>query len=113
MLRRSEKNNNQAQIFLEYTVISGIVIMILLAMNMTIKRGIQGMIKSVADQIGLQINAEQNFNEITGYMESQRSTTYASMDKTTREFIGVTNYIYDDAIRSNSTTITHLGFVEE
>ena len=62
MLRRSEKSNNQAQIFLEYTIISGIVIMILLSMNTMIKRGIQGMVKSVADQIGLQINAEQNFN---------------------------------------------------
>ncbi|MCK5081848.1 MAG: hypothetical protein KAR31_02980 [Candidatus Omnitrophica bacterium] len=113
MLRRSEKSNNQAQIFLEYTIISGIVIMILLSMNTMIKRGIQGMVKSVADQIGLQINAEQNFNEVTGYVESKRSTTYAFMNKTTREFFGITNYIYNAVARRDSTTVSHLGFTEE
>ena len=112
MLRRSLKNNSQAQIFLEYTVVSGVIIMILISMNMMIKRGIQGMIKSVADQIGNQANSDQRFDE-TGHMETQYTSTRASTDKTTRELIGVTNYIYADVISSNTTTVTNLGFTGE
>ena len=112
MLRRFLKNNSQAQIFLEYTVVCGVVIMILISMNMTIKRGIQGMIKSAADQIGDQANSDQKFDE-TGHMERQYTSTRVSSDKTTRDLVGVTNYIYADVILSSTTTVVNLGFTEE
>ncbi|MCK5081443.1 MAG: hypothetical protein KAR31_00920, partial [Candidatus Omnitrophica bacterium] len=70
------------------------MVMILISMNMMMKRGIQGMIKSVADQVGSQINAEQGFSD-AGHLESQYVSTRTSVSKTTRELLGVTNYIYD------------------
>ena len=112
MLRRSLKNNKQAQIFLEYTVICGVVVLVLISMNTMIKRGIQGMVKSVADQIGNQANAEQKFDE-SGHLESQYTSTRASMDKTTRELMGNTKYIYNDVVTADTTTLTNLGFTEE
>ena len=112
MLRRSLKNNKQAQIFLEYTVICGVVVLVLISMNTMIKRGIQGMVKSVADQIGNQASAEQKFDD-SGHMESQYTSTRASTDKTTRELFGVTNYIYGDVVTSDTATATNLGFTEE
>lgn len=112
MLRRSLKKNNQAQIFLEYTIIVGTVVMILIAMNVMIKRGIQGMVKSVADQIGNQAAAEQKFDE-SGHLESQYASTRVSADKTTRELVGVTNYVYDDTVTSDTATVSNLGFTEE
>lgn len=62
MLRRSLKDYNHAQMFVEYAIVCGIVVMILISMNVLIKRGIQGMVKSVADQIGNQANADQSFD---------------------------------------------------
>lgn len=112
MLRHPFKNSNHAQIILEYTVIAGVIVMVLLAMNVMIKRGVQGMIKVVADQVGNQINAEQRFDE-SGHMESQYTTTRTSLDKTTREFGGVTTYEYDDIMTLDTTTVSNLGFTEE
>ena len=112
MLRRSLKNNNRAQIFLEYAIICGVSIMVLISMNAMIKRGIQGMIKSVADQIGNQDDAEQQFEDSV-YLESQYTSTRSSMDKTTTETMGVTNYIYDDTVTTNTIAATNLGFTEE
>jgi len=63
------RRNQKAQIFLEYLLVIGAVVMIMFAMSMLIKRGTQGMIKVVADQIGDQINAEQNFDD-GGFLES-------------------------------------------
>jgi Flp pilus assembly pilin Flp len=112
MLWRFRRENNQAQIFLEYTVICGLVVMVLFSMNVMIKRGIQGMVKSVADQIGSQENSEQGFSE-AGYLESQYVSTRASMDKRTRELLGATNYLYQGTITTSTETVSNLGFTEE
>lgn len=112
MLRRSSKKNNKAQIFLEYSIICSVVLVVLITMNMLIKRGIQGMIKVTADQIGEQENSDQTFDE-GGHMERQYISVRAMTDKTTREFLGVTNYIYNDAIRTDIRTETNLGFTNE
>lgn len=109
MLRRKFKTGSRAQIFVEYAIVVGAVTMVLIAMNVMIKRGIQGMVKSVADQIGEQANADQSFDE-AGHLESQYSSTRMTTDKRTRELIGVMNYIYDDIVETESNMIVNLGF---
>jgi len=112
MLRRSWNKNNQAQIFLEYAIITSVVLVVLITMNTLIKRSIQGMIKSVADQVGLQMNAEQRFDD-SGHLERQYTSTRSALDKTTRDFLGVTNYIYADVTWTNSSSFINLGFTPE
>lgn len=112
MLRRSIQKRNKAQIFLEYAIICGVMIMVLISMHAMIKRGIQGMIKSTADQIGNQAAADQGGGR-SGYLESQYTTTRASMDKTISETPGIMNYIYGDTVTTDTNTIANLGYSEE
>jgi Flp pilus assembly pilin Flp len=97
---------------MEYTMIVGVIVMVLMAMNMTIKRGIQGMIKTVADQVGTQVNAEQKFDE-TGHLERAYTSARSETDKTREEFAGNTRYIYDDLVTTGSDSVNNLGFQKE
>ncbi len=112
MLRRRVSKEKKAQTIIEYTMILGVIAMILFAMNTMVKRGIQGMIKVVADQVGNQESAEQRFDD-TGHMETSSAHIRADLDKVTGEFGGVTTYIYGDVTETGSTTVTNLGFTEE
>ena len=89
----------------------GVVAMVLFAMNPLMKRGTQGMIKFVADQVGNQQNADQSFDK-SGHLESSVSETNALSQTRTTEYIGNTTYIYDDRGVSSSTTSLNLGFSE-
>lgn len=106
------KNAPTGQIFLEYVIVIGVVTLIIIAMSAMIKRGTQGMIKVVADQVGNQINAEQQFDE-DSFLESSYTSTRMSTGKTKTELIGVTTYAFDDAISVKSNTQIRMGFTEE
>lgn len=112
MLRLHYRKNQKAQIFLEYVIVIGVVTLIIIAMSAMIKRGTQGMIKVVADQIGNQINAEQQFDE-DSFLESAYTSTRTSIGKTKTELIGVTTYAFDDATSIRSNTQIRMGFTEE
>ena len=101
---------NKAQVLLEYTIIIGIITLIFFAMNTLLKRGIQGMVKVVADQVGRQENADQRFDE-SGHMESSYAVTRSSLDKTTGELAGVKSYTYSDVIFTDTETVSNLGFI--
>ena len=59
----------RGQTILEYTIIVGIVAVVLSYMGVTIKRGLQSLVKVTADQVGNQQNADQDFNDaMQGYM---------------------------------------------
>jgi len=70
----------RGQTVLEYTIIVGIVAMMLSYMGTSIKRGAQSLIKVTADQIGNQQNSEQDFNDAqSGFL--QGSVTYTLQNK--------------------------------
>ena len=96
---------------MEYTMVIGVIAVTLMAMNVMVKRGIQGMIKTVADQVGTQINAEQTFGD-TGYLESSNTISYVTTEKTTVEFAGNVVYGYDNEIITETATVSDLGFQE-
>lgn len=102
------------QNLLEYTIIIGIVTTVLIAMSTYIQRGTQGMIRVVADQVGLQQDSEQHFNsETSGYLVRADSEFRAAVSKETRDSIGVFNYVYDDSTAVSSNQIVDLGFLEK
>ena len=110
MLRRCPHNEEKAQVFLEYVIIVSVVILVLVAMSSLIKRGTQGMIKVVADEIGLQANAEQNAEE--GYLKYSNVLTRTRADQRTLENVGNTTYSYEDEVSTRQSSIINLGFTE-
>lgn len=122
-LKKYSKNNNRAQSLLEYLTVAGLVITILIAMNQFIKRGIQGMVRTVADQIGNQEGAEQDF-EGSGYLEKMDTITRVNVNDQTksgrlsagplvRPLIPYFNYIYDQTTMTGSNQLLNFGFQEQ
>lgn len=114
MLKRERQKftKKDAQTIVEYSIMIGLVVLIMFAMNPMIKRVTQTMIRTVSDQIGSQQNAEQLFNA-GGFTMGTNIATSAIQDKTIREFLGTTNYIYSDAVFTGQSVLSNLGFQED
>ena len=99
----------------EYIVVMAIVIAVLIAMNPMIKRGTQGFIKVVADQIGVQNESDQRFNsERAGHLQRSYSATRVKSDKVTIDTFGVVNYYYPgDEIQGDADQYSNLGYSEQ
>lgn len=111
MIKRSNKKymlNQKAQGLMEYTIVLGIAIMILFAMSSMIKRGTQSFVKTMADQIGVQKNSDQDFGQ-GGYLVKSYSSTDAVSDTVMKERLGVTSYTYGDSVISTSNSYSNLG----
>jgi hypothetical protein len=110
MLRQRFKNDQKAQSILEYTIVIGAIVLIMFAMSAMIKRGTQGMIKVVADQLGNQQNSDQPFETGGAHLENSYASTRAITDKTRSEFLGDIDYIYQDSVFTRENTTISLGF---
>ena len=110
----NKKTNGQT--IVEYTMVLSLIMVVILAMQPMIKRAGQGMIKMMADQIGNQHAADQRafytLNSIgqEGHLEHALARTQAVMDSQTVEFLGMTNYVSDDRIETDSEQQSNLGF---
>ena len=102
----------KGQTILEYTIVLGAIIIVMFSMGPMIKRGLQSLIKVVADQVGVQNGADQRFDE-AGHLEESYVATRGSMDKQTQEIIGATRYTYDDLSTTRSNALINLGFTED
>ena len=102
----------KAQSILEYTVFLGAIVLVMFAMGPMLKRGTQSLIKVVADQVGVQQNAEQKFDD-TGYLESSYAATSGFTDKQTRDLVGTITYFFNDETVTTSNALINLGFTEE
>lgn len=113
---------DKGQSIIEYTIIVGIVSVVLFYMGTGIKRGVQSLIKVTADQVGNQENSDQDFNDThQGYMEGSNSLTDQSNNKQRHEFgyiqsNGVGTYTqntsFNESTITNSETITNGGFTQ-
>lgn len=90
----------------------GVIVLIMFTMGPLIKRGTQSLIKLVADQVGVQNNADQRFDE-SGHLEASYTATSGSMDKQSQDFVGTTSYIFDDLTTTQSNALMNLGFTEQ
>ena len=111
MLRQHYDGGQKAQIFLEYALVISAIVLVMFGMNSLIKRGAQGMIKVVADQVGNQEASDQQFN--SGYLKSSYRTTRPTTTKIKTEFLGDTTYTYGDVTQATSDTVINMGFTEE
>ena len=102
----------KGQSILEYTILLGVIVLVMFAMGPMLKRGTQSLIKVVADQVGVQQNAEQKFDD-TGYLESSYAATSGFTDKQTRDLVGTITYFFNDETVTTSNALINLGFTEE
>ncbi len=102
----------KGQSILEYTILLGVIVLVMFAMGPMLKRGTQSLIKVVADQVGTQQNAEQKFDD-TGHLESSYTATRGSTDKQTFDSVGTTTYVFNDVSMTTANALVNLGFTEE
>jgi uncharacterized protein (UPF0333 family) len=110
----------RGQTILEYTIIVGIVVVVLSYMGTGIKRGFQSLVKVAADQVGNQQNADQDFTDVRqGYMNSSVSNTQEIKNKQTTETgympasgnaVYVTNVSFNETTETMTNTVTNGGF---
>jgi len=110
----------RGQTILEYTIIVGIVTVVLFYMGTGIKRGVQSLVKVTADQVGNQQNSDQDFNDTRqSFMEGSNSVTQDSKNKQTTESgfipvsgnaVYVTNTGFNESTETEANTITNGGF---
>ncbi|MBZ0165295.1 MAG: hypothetical protein K8I00_00710, partial [Candidatus Omnitrophica bacterium] len=107
---RNLAHKQKAQSMIEYTTIMITIIAIVAAMSTIIRRGSQGWIKLVADQIGVQNLADQKFNDIRqSQLDSSYSLVRSDTQKRTLEVAGVINYIFDDVIQTDGNQVLNMG----
>ena len=105
------RRQRHGQTFIEYTILIGVLVTVLIAMTPMMRRGIQGMVKIMADQVGNQEGAEQTggrFGQLinsTSYSESRRTTQMG-------ERLGESTKTDDDEVYSQTSTYSNQGFSE-
>jgi len=112
----------RGQSILEYTIIIGIITVVLYFMGTGIKRGVQSLVKITADQVGNQINADQDFNDTQqGYLQASNSVTNESKNKQVTELgyipqsgnaVYVTDISVNESTDTQTNTITNGGFIQ-
>ena len=110
----------RGQTMLEYTIIVGIVTVVLYYMGTSIKRGMQSLVKVTADQVGNQQNSDQDFTDYQqGYMIGSNTQTVENRNKQVAEYgyinasqVGIYtgNTAYNESSYTMTNTITNGGF---
>ena len=112
--------NRRAQSMIEYTIIVGIVMVVLYYMGTSIKRGVQSLVKVTADQVGNQQNSDQDFTDYQqGYLIGSNTVTQENRWKQTSELgyipasgsaIYAGNTSFNEASYTMTSTVTNGGF---
>lgn len=111
--KKNSKNFEKAQSFTEYTILISIIVMVLFAMSTMMKRGVQGMIKIAADQVGNQKEGDQMFDD-DGHLQSSYTTMRANSEKQIDEVpYGAKTYSFKDIVSLSSNVSINLGFSAE
>jgi len=110
----------RGQSILEYTIIVGIVVVVLSYMGTGIKRGMQSLVKVTADQVGNQQNADQDFNDAqAGYMNASYTQTQSNINGQTMQLgytpasgnaVFLMNTTFNESTDTITNTITNGGF---
>lgn len=105
-----KKPGKSGQTMVEYSLILGIMVLAFMAVTPLIKRDTQAMVKTVADEIGLQTNSDQQGD---GFLDHTTVMTAVSKKEGKKEFnIGSTHSIqtsYDDQSATSSVSKTDMG----
>lgn len=101
------------QSIIEYVIIIGIAVMALYAMGPSFRRGVQSVIKSTADQLAPQKNAEQDFSSDTSHLDSSATKTNATVSRNTQELLYSTTTTSDESASTLTNTVTNSGFSQQ
>jgi len=102
----------RGQTFIEYTILIGILVTVLVAMTPMIRRGTQSMVKLVADQVGSQRNSEQIGGRF-GYMINSTTASQTQQSIESWERLGEVGMDYHvDRVFTQSNTFLNQGFAE-
>jgi hypothetical protein len=111
-LKKDRRIGVRSQTIIEYTLMLGILIAVLVGMTPWIRRGVQAMVRMVADQVGNQVNAEQRFDR-SGHMVNSYTVTEINQDLNVSEYLGTTVYTYNqDDVLSVTNSMSNLGYKE-
>lgn len=113
----------RGQSIIEYTMIVGILTMVLYYMGTSIKRGVQSLVKVAADQVGNQQNSDQDFNSsLQGYMVNSADSGQAATNKQITEAgwripvsgipAYITNINENEATDTMTNSYTNGGFTQ-
>lgn len=94
-----QMRNKRAQTSLEYAVIIACIVAALLAMQVYVKRGIAGRLRSAADEIGQQYDPTNTVSDMTLELNSDVTTEVETIE--------------EDGELQTSTTVTTNSEVEE
>lgn len=112
-MQTNDSNKKKAQTFLEYIAVITVITAIMIVMSTMVKRGVQGMVKAVADQIGVQENSDQQGGR-GGYLVSMTARAQKDQFTTTRERLGNIEYHYDRDFQASQTEqLSNLGYTED
>ena len=110
----------RGQSIIEYTLMIGIVSLVMFFMGTGIKRGMQSLIKVTADQVGNQQNADQDFNNIRqGYMLASNTEISETKNDITTEIgyipnagnaVFIHNTTYNEGTLMETNTETNGGW---
>lgn len=107
----------QGQTFIEYTLMIGVLITVLVAMTPMMRRGIQAMVKVSADMVGDQANADQRGGRY-GQLINSTSFVQSTVDDAKTERSGAITRDYGsdaikDQVRTQSRSYLNQGFTEQ
>lgn len=107
------KKIKRAQTFLEYVLLISVVTAIMIAMSTMLRRSVQGMVKVVADQVGIQNQADQEDGK-RGYLKKMEVKAKRDKVVRTRDRLGNISYIYEtDYSEAQVFVLTNAGFTED
>ena len=98
---------------IEYTIVAGLIAIVLVTMGPAFRRSVQQVVKSTADNIGFQEGAEQASDVNAGFVNSQVSNTRATVVTNVAERAGFYNARERQTTRVQSATTTNGAFVEQ
>ena len=104
---------NRGQSIIEYVVIIGVAVMALYTMGPSFRRGVQTIVKSTADQLAPQSNAEQDFSTDTGHMDISATKTNASVSRNMQELLYSTTTTASESTATATNTVTNSGFTQQ
>lgn len=104
----------KGQTLIEYILIIGVVIAATYAIGPAFRRGIQTVVRSAADQVAVQKDADQDFGYNSGYMASSKMNTDFAAQRSVRESsYYTTNTLVNEATTMHINTVTNMGFHAE
>ena len=110
MKKNLKINTKRAQSLVEYAIVIGVVSAAFVAISAYMQRGIQSVLKTTADQVGVQSKGDQTSSSEFGYLDTSNAKENSAKKKATDETLGQFTYSYNDSTTTYSNSLSNYGF---